>query len=315
MIADCERGLGRPERALALASSPEASTLDRAGKVELLIVAAGARRDLGQPEAAVLTLQVPALKSRAQGEWLARLRYAYADALLEVGRVGEAREWFVRAAEVDPEGSTDAAERVSELDGITFDELEEVDEAEWRPTSPVGRAGRGADPTDGAARRVGGQGSRARTAMVGEPYPGLAAGDGADGAVSAALRLVGGPAGGSSTMWRCSTSTASCTSAPGPWPMRLRRWMPPSTEHGMRSAFVTNNAARTPADVAAHLVDLGVRAEPSDVVTSAQAGARMLAERLPVGSHVLVIGGPGVGAALRERGLVPVESVDDGAVA
>ena len=109
MIADCERGLGRPERALALASSPEASTLDRSGKVELLIVAAGARRDLGQPEAAVLTLQVPALKSRAQGEWLARLRYAYADALLEVGRVREAREWFVRAAEVDPEGSTDAA--------------------------------------------------------------------------------------------------------------------------------------------------------------------------------------------------------------
>lgn len=86
-------------------------------------------------------------------------------------------------------------------------------------------------------------------------------------------------------------------------------------EHGMRSTFVTNNAARTPVTVAAHLVDLGVRAVPSDVVTSAQAGARMLAERLPEGSHVLVIGGPGVGAALRERGLVPVESVDDGAVA
>jgi glycerol 3-phosphatase-2 len=85
--------------------------------------------------------------------------------------------------------------------------------------------------------------------------------------------------------------------------------------HGMRAAFVTNNAARTPATVSAHLVGLGVRAEPSDVVTSAQAGARMLAERLPVGSHVLVIGGPGVGDALRERGLVPVESVDDGAVA
>ena len=67
--------------------------------------------------------------------------------------------------------------------------------------------------------------------------------------------------------------------------------------------------------MAAHLVALGVRAEPSDVVTSAQAGARMLAERLPLGSHVLVIGGPGVGAALRERGLVPVESVDDAAVA
>jgi glycerol-1-phosphatase len=84
---------------------------------------------------------------------------------------------------------------------------------------------------------------------------------------------------------------------------------------GMRAAFVTNNAARTPEAVAAHLVELGVRAEPSDVVTSAQAGARMLAERLPPGARVLAIGGSGVGAALRERGLVPVESVDDGAVA
>jgi tetratricopeptide (TPR) repeat protein len=122
MIADCERGLGRPERALALASSPEASTLDREGKVELLIVAAGARRDLGQADAAVLTLQVPGLNSRGQGEWLARLRYAYADALLEVGRTDEARQWFVRAAQVDPEGFTDAAERVDELDGFMFEE-------------------------------------------------------------------------------------------------------------------------------------------------------------------------------------------------
>ncbi len=85
--------------------------------------------------------------------------------------------------------------------------------------------------------------------------------------------------------------------------------------HGMRSAFVTNNAARTPATVAAHLVALGLRAVPEDVVTSAQAGARMLAERLPRGSHVLVIGGPGVGEALRERGLVAVDSVDDATVA
>jgi HAD superfamily hydrolase (TIGR01450 family) len=85
--------------------------------------------------------------------------------------------------------------------------------------------------------------------------------------------------------------------------------------HAMRAAFVTNNAARTPAAVAAHLVELGIPARASDVVTSAQAGARVLAEGLPPGSRVLVIGGPGVGEALRERGLVPVESVDDGAVA
>ena len=88
-----------------------------------------------------------------------------------------------------------------------------------------------------------------------------------------------------------------------------------SAVHGMRSVFVTNNAARPPEVVAAHLVELGVRAAPGDVVTSAQAGARMLAERLPAGSRVLGIGGPGVPAALRERGLVPVESVDDEPVA
>lgn len=85
--------------------------------------------------------------------------------------------------------------------------------------------------------------------------------------------------------------------------------------HGMRSVFVTNNAARPPDVVAAHLVELGIRAEPADVVTSAQAGAGMLADRLPAGSRVLGIGGPGVPVALRERGLVPVESADDDPVA
>lgn len=127
MMADCERGLGRPEKALALATSPEVQSLDRDGRVEMLIVAAGARRDMGQPEAAVLALQVPALNSRARGQWLARLRYAYADALLEVGRVTDARTWFERAAEADPEGTTDAAERLDELDGITFEEIEDAD--------------------------------------------------------------------------------------------------------------------------------------------------------------------------------------------
>ncbi len=152
MIADCERGLDRPERALALASSPEASTLDRAGKVEMLIVAAGARRDLGQAEAAVLTLQVPALKARAQGEWLARLRYAYADALVEVGRRAEARTWFVRAADVDPEGMTDAAERVDELDGVTFEDSEIPDEQgglDQADTAAGPPAGDGAGVADG----------------------------------------------------------------------------------------------------------------------------------------------------------------------
>ena len=84
---------------------------------------------------------------------------------------------------------------------------------------------------------------------------------------------------------------------------------------GMRSGFVTNNASRPPAVVAEHLVELGVPAAPEDVVTSAQAGARVLAERLAPGARVLAVGGPGVGWALSERGLVPVRSVDEDPVA
>lgn len=84
---------------------------------------------------------------------------------------------------------------------------------------------------------------------------------------------------------------------------------------GMRLAFVTNNASRPPEDVAAHVRDLGIETDAGEVVTSAQAAARMLAERLAPGAAVLVIGGPGLEAALRERGLQPVWSRADGPVA
>ncbi|MBO0774960.1 MAG: HAD-IIA family hydrolase [Actinobacteria bacterium] len=75
---------------------------------------------------------------------------------------------------------------------------------------------------------------------------------------------------------------------------------------GMRLAYVTNNSSRTPSAIAAQLAALGVAAGAADVVTSAQAVARLLAERLPGGSAVLVVGGIGLRAALRERGLRPV---------
>ncbi|MFF5771722.1 HAD-IIA family hydrolase [Streptomyces californicus] len=84
---------------------------------------------------------------------------------------------------------------------------------------------------------------------------------------------------------------------------------------GMHLAYVTNNALRTPDAVAEHLTELGVPAEPSDVITSAQAVARLVADQLPPGARVLAIGGEGLRVALRERGLVPVESADDGPAA
>jgi glycerol-1-phosphatase len=80
---------------------------------------------------------------------------------------------------------------------------------------------------------------------------------------------------------------------------------------GMRLAYVTNNAFRTPAAIAALLTSFGAPASPQDVVTSAQAAARLLAERLPAGAPVLVIGGSGLRMALRERGLRPVSTAAD----
>src|SRR5271166_967861 len=80
---------------------------------------------------------------------------------------------------------------------------------------------------------------------------------------------------------------------------------------GMRLAYVTNNAFRTPAAIAALLRSFGVQAAKEDVVTSAQAAARLLAERLPPGAPVLVVGGSGLRMALRERGLRPVSTAID----
>jgi tetratricopeptide (TPR) repeat protein len=118
IMADAERGLGRPERALDLARSPEAAKLDQEERIELRIVESGARRDLGQFDAGVLALQIPELKDRRLRPWSARLFYAYADALVEAGRDDDARDWFARAAAADRDDETGAAERYAELEGL-----------------------------------------------------------------------------------------------------------------------------------------------------------------------------------------------------
>jgi len=119
-MADCERGLGRPQRAIEMGGAPEAATLDAAGRAELRLVVAGARRDLGEYEAALVTLRVPELTGRPK-PWSARLRYAYADTLLESGDVEGAKEWFLRTADIDPEDETGAPERLAELGGAEIE--------------------------------------------------------------------------------------------------------------------------------------------------------------------------------------------------
>ena len=113
VMADCERGLGRPLKALDMAGSAEVKRLDKAGEIEMRIVASGARRDLGELDAAVITLTCKELKTEGE-EWAVRLRYAYADALAAAGRKEEAIEWFEKCAEIDQDEMTDAAERAQE---------------------------------------------------------------------------------------------------------------------------------------------------------------------------------------------------------
>jgi tetratricopeptide (TPR) repeat protein len=151
LMVDCERGLGRHGRALDLAASPEARTLSEADHIELAIVVSGVRRDLGQEDAALLELQIPPLR-RGPKAGVHRLHYAYADALLHLGRTDEARDWFLKVVEGDVEGETDAVERLEELDGIELtdtgddepDDLVDLDEV----VAPLGVA----DPDADASR-------------------------------------------------------------------------------------------------------------------------------------------------------------------
>ena len=115
LIADCERGMGRPERAIELARGPEAAQLTRDDADELRIVAAGARSDLGQHEQALAILSSPQLDRTRKGQTAARLFYVYAETLLTLGRREDALQWFINATAADVEGLTDAEDRVTEL--------------------------------------------------------------------------------------------------------------------------------------------------------------------------------------------------------
>jgi tetratricopeptide (TPR) repeat protein len=136
LMADSERGLGRPERALELARTPEARALDQDGRIELLIVTAGARTDLGEPEAAVVALQIPELETDGEAPWLARLRSAYADALEALGRTDEAATWRARALAADPSGEAGITD-VSDEDEIVVLDLLDEDPSTPEEASPA----------------------------------------------------------------------------------------------------------------------------------------------------------------------------------
>ncbi|HEY2878998.1 tetratricopeptide repeat protein [Nocardioides sp.] len=116
IMADCHRALGQPEQALKLAKSPAVANFSTAAKAEMTLVESGARRDLGQLDAALRTLELAPLQSKSRESWVVRLRYAYADTLEAAGRDTDALTWFHRTHAVDSQESTDAAERAEALE-------------------------------------------------------------------------------------------------------------------------------------------------------------------------------------------------------
>lgn len=116
IMADCHRALGNPEQAIKLAKSPSVANFSAEAKAEMTLVESGARRDMGQLDAALRTLELAPLTSKSRAAWVVRLRYAYADTLEAAGRESDALAWFHRTHAVDSEQITDAAERAEQLE-------------------------------------------------------------------------------------------------------------------------------------------------------------------------------------------------------
>jgi len=115
VMADCERALGRPQQAIRMLRDPDVGRLDPETYVELLIVVAGARRDLGQLDAALTVLAKGGVDRERPRPGAMRLWYSYADVLAAAGRPQEATQWFAASAALDVAGETDAAERAADL--------------------------------------------------------------------------------------------------------------------------------------------------------------------------------------------------------
>lgn len=116
IMADCHRALGKPQEALKLAKSPSVANFSPEAKAEMTIVEAGARRDLGQLDAALRTLELAPLTSKSRSSWVVRLRYAYADTLEAAGRDQDALAWFHRTHAIDSDEITDADDRAAALE-------------------------------------------------------------------------------------------------------------------------------------------------------------------------------------------------------
>ena len=246
--ADCERGLGRPERAIEIIDQTDTSQLDLAEQVELVLVSSGARADLGQNEVGLVIVDdaIAALGTDADPEFLRRLMSVKADRLRELGREEE-------AAQVEAE----IPEEEEDPDIVDVGLFADADVDDRR--SPL-KGSKGALYTN----------------------------------FDAALLDLDG------------------TAYAGKLPIEhAAQAAEEAREAGLKIGFVTNNASRTPAMIAAQLDELGFKAKPSDIMTSAMDVIAVMSEHLDEGASVYVVGGEGLRQALREAGYILVESADD----
>lgn len=176
VMADCERALGRPQQALRLVREAVGQPIDPASGVELRIIEAGARHDLGQTAEAARLLRaaVKDLGHRATSDALrlpaARLHYALGDILLDLGDATGGYREFVAASDLDSDSETDAQERVDALDGMDIDFDETDDESDDQtdhetPDEPGGETG-AQDAT--GDRDTGGNGDGSKEALDAE---------------------------------------------------------------------------------------------------------------------------------------------------
>ena len=353
LMADCERGLGHPERAIDIARSEEGRALTGDEALEMRIVESGARLDLGDPEKAVVTLQSQNLDPSVHGTGQARLFYAYATALHAAGRDDDAITWFMNAAAADEDDVTDAELRLMEIadpeqfaatyggdeddddmapegvgepapaatseavatEAVASEPMAspEVDEESLAPEPPEPEAVVPATPEP------------AREAPVSEaPAPDTAV---AETAVSETAVETAPETDDTVTTEEPPTVSESALVAGydavfADLDGTLFAGSAP-VDHAVETVealsvpvyFVTNNASRRPAEVAAHLKDLGFRVDAERVVTSAQTAARLLAEHVEPGSRALVVGTDGLVQEVREAGIATTRSADDRPVA
>lgn len=156
VMADCERALGHLDKTLKLVKEGLAGTPDFSQRVELRLVEAGARFELGQAAEALRLLKHEIEASAGRGSRGARasLRYGYADLLEHTGDREGAERWFAAAAALDEDGTTDAADRIAALQGLVLEVDEDALLAESEPDEVAEQPGDDTEDLEGSHQGV-----------------------------------------------------------------------------------------------------------------------------------------------------------------